>query len=236
MKLAHSSYLINDSIKIDKTNQLMGVDLSTGKKSTFRFYRGDIKKEFLTSVDHVANAILDYQNRCNNKFKEKRKYLDKNKNCPYYVDHLVESVIHPLKDKIDQETEAFIVTYYINKRGRYIQNDLVKVYKNDVDNKKNIKIVQQMIDDQQLKKLIPGIKDLNDNIFQDQVVEYLIEEVNGKAILNYRYEMKTNHWLVNKIISVPEVFENMSETIGQFMSALGEQTKSSAEIKAPPSL
>ena len=68
-------------------------------------------------------------------------------------------------------------------------------------------------------------------VFTDQeVIDFYIG--NESTLIDYSYEMKTDHWLINKIIAASSVFDNMHENIINLLEQIEKQTTGDGNIQA----
>jgi hypothetical protein len=218
--------------KIDEKEVVDGVSMRTGKHKKVRMYEGHNIKEYSAPIAQVVKSVMDFESRCNNKFKRKRKVVSKDFNCRNYNKNIIETIrVTDIKDKSleKNEIQKFILKRFIYNRTTFRHNELVRVYK--YKNKKKqttYKITQTMLSDKESKKY------LEDPISKDSAFiltkgEFIITEVApNKTTFDYKYTSKTDHWLLNKSMVVSEFFENMSKGINRLFNVIEKETKTTA--------
>lgn len=232
---AYASYLLKPNLKVDKSNQIQGVELSSAKVNDSRIYQS-LKSETITgNLEVVKKAILDFNQRCNNELKERRKYTSKNQVCPYHNDNVIEVTLLPLFDLKNGAQENYLQSLYIYNRQDLVHHQLVSVFYPWKGDSKKMRILLELIDDKKAQK-IAGKIDPTQSVFQNAVTEFILHESKPKQVkVQYSYEIKTDHWLLNKSIAAENVFENMQKGINTLFSELQKQVSSYEEAKANPS-
>jgi hypothetical protein len=212
--------------KIDKTDKINGVSVQSGKDDSKRVYLGKISQSFPHSIESVKQAIVNFGDKCNNSYKDRRKYTDKNFICKYHNEHLVETqVIRKLKQngwtKEPGETDRFLLARQVYNRGSFGYYELVRIYETkDAANKKSIKIVQTMLNDEQTKKYTSPLFE-KDSAFDKSSSTFLLTEVSPtETSLSYQYNAETEHWILNKEVSVPQVFASISKSINDLVKTV----------------
>ena len=117
--------------KLDEVKTIKGVKLGSGKKKDVRHYQGEINKTFDTSLDKMFSFVMDFKNRCNNDYKDRRKFLEKKHTCKHHNKNLIETVLirnTKFKGAKEQMKRSFFnETLYYN-RGSF-NTELAQVYK-----------------------------------------------------------------------------------------------------------
>jgi hypothetical protein len=214
------------ALKIDKKEIIKGVQVQTGKEKGLRTYQGSITKTFAYPIDEVKKGITNFSEKCNNSYKDRRKFTDKTFQCKHHNENLIETfVIRDIpqseEDKKAGEVEKFVLGRRIYNRGDFNHYELVQVIegKNEL-NQKTLKIVQRMLTDGEVKNYTKP-KFERESAFVKMISTYTLTEVSPtQTTLNYDYDSKTEHWLLNKEISVPQVFATISKSINVFMKTI----------------
>ena len=112
--------------------------------------------------------------------------------------------------------------------------DLVVIYESKNENgKKVIKVNQKMLDDKEAKKYIsPPVE--HDSVFEIAYSNFTLTEVSAKETkLEYYYASETDHWLLNKSVSVSKVFESMAKSIDLLFNSIDQELakRNSTKIK-----
>ena len=216
--------------KIDKKDVINGVVVESGKDDSTRTYSGSITKTFPYNMKSVSKSILSFQDRCNNSYKDRRKFTDKSAPCKYHSDSLVETIV--IKDikstgwvKEPGEVERFVLGRLIYNRGSFGHYELVRVYEGkNLKNQKTLKIVQIMLEDKEVKKYITPTFD-KDSAFNKSTSTFVMTEITpNQTDLEYNYNALTDHWVLNKEVSVPQVFSTISKSINDLVKTVEQES------------
>jgi hypothetical protein len=215
--------IASESKDIDNKEVINGVDLISGKTDSKRFYKGTIEQEFDTTPQQALEVITDFEQRCNNEYSDDRK-LQKNVKCKYFNNNLIESVIHPDitvgLDKKAGEIRRFLVSRRIYNRSHFSHTDLIQVFKKKTDGKDVYTLTQKMISEKEVKKYMKPIVETDSVFLKADAIYTLIPIKANKTKITFQYKSKTDHWLLNKSISVGRVFDSMSKTLNGLFSSL----------------
>lgn len=219
----YSSYQVDDKETHEKTK----VKMISGKKDSNRFYQGNLSQVFSHPFEKVVIAVSNFTEKCNNELKDKRELTDKKYECPYHNTNLVESKVYKVtKDykKEENETDRYLIARRIYNRSSFSHMDLVRVYETkNVSGKRVLTITQEMLTDKKANALVDNPLD-QDSAFQKAFAKYTITEIDNKStILNYYYASETDHWLLNKSISVGKVFDSMGASIGLLFDSISKK-------------
>lgn len=213
--------------KLDEVKTIEGVKLGSGKKKDVRHYQGEINKTFDTSLDKMFSLVMDFKNRCNNDYKDRRKYLDKKHTCKHHNKNLIETVLiwntkfKGPKEK--NETDRFLMRRYIYNRGSFQHTELAQVYKYKNEKGEDvIKLAYRMLADKEAKKYIDKVTERDSAFLETKGTFILTKKGENKTNIYYKYESKTDHWLLNKSMVVGEFFENMSKSMNNLFSAFSK--------------
>jgi len=207
---------------VDKKDQLGEMLLKTGKLESNRHFSVDFKKVLNKPIDSVLKALRSAEQRCNNSFKQSRKYSSRNYPCKYHSKNVVEAVKHAIIIP-GYSKDDFVQTKFIKKRGDQIVHELYKFKKKTVQGKKHYSLWTETLDDDTTKKLTG--KDLKlQTAIKISNSEFILKEITpNKTEVTFMYEMATDHWLVNKKIVAGKVFSDLRESILALFSKVEEQ-------------
>lgn len=203
------------------TDIINGVKVKTEKKNGMRSYVGYIEKILPYSIEYVKMGTTNFSEKCNNNYKSKRKYTDKKANCKYHNDNLVESFT--LKNIRQHENfkdfnEVYLLGRLVYNRGSFGYYELVKV-KEETNHKKlkTISITMEMLNDNQVKKYISP-KFSKESAFNTSICTFNLRQIGPEqTLVGYEYSALTDHWLLNKDISITQVFSSISKGINDLM-------------------
>lgn len=207
-----------DGVELALEKNINGVILHSGKVDSTRIYHGQLSKVVNASLPKTFTAVENFEDKCNNEFKGKRKVLDKNKDCKYHNHNLIESVIVKKTNytgpKEPNEIERYIVTRYIYNRGSFQQNDLMIVLKYKNDKKQDVMHIKQtMLSDEESKQYLDKpVK--KDSAFKEARGNFIMTKLDeNKTQFDYEYIGKSDHWMLNKEMMVNEVYEGIAKGI-----------------------
>ena len=217
-------------LEIDKKDKIDGVNLISGKDSSNRTYQGIVEKTFYQPLEGVQAGILNFDTKCNNKYKDKRVYTDKKRDCKYHNENIVESfVVRNIKTtgwtKLNGEVDRFVIGRKIYNRGEFGYYELITVVEGkDTHNKKTVTITQKMLTDKEAKIYV-NPKFSKDSAFNHSTSQFVLTELEtNKTHLTYEYKAHTDHWVLNKEVSVPQVFASISKSINDLVHSIDKES------------
>ncbi|WP_408098937.1 hypothetical protein ACJVC5_08460 [Peredibacter sp. HCB2-198] len=216
-------------MSFDKNDSLNGVTLKSGKSEAVRAYSGSISKHFPFPLEMVKNGITNFSEKCNNDYKGKREYTSQETDCKYFNEHLVETfTIKDLKP-VDayKGIEHYLVGRQIYNRGSYTYYELVQVKTSmNEKNQKVMTISLEMLNDSEVRAFTEPKFD-KDSVFSKSGSTYTLTEVGpSETHMDYEYHAETDHWILNKEISVPQVFASISKSINDLMKTVEAESSS----------
>lgn len=219
------------AIKFDKHDTISGVHVESGKKNSTRLYRGTYSQSFPFSIDAVKNSVVNFHEKCNNSYKDRRQFTDKKADCKYHNDNLVETVV--VKDintagwvKAEGEVERYILGRQVYNRGSFGFYEIVTVTESkNAQNQKVLTVTQRMLSDKETK-LYTKPQFRRDSAFDKTTASFTLTEVSPKeTTLSYQYSAETEHWILNKEVSVPQVFSSISKSINDLVKTMEKESQ-----------
>jgi hypothetical protein len=118
-------------------------------------------------------------------------------------------------------SEVYLIGRKIYNRGPYGHYELVTVKRAvNHENKKVVSIVTKMLQDDEVK-LFTTPKFSRESAFHSSLTVYTLTETSQhQTELNYEYLANTNHWLLNKEVTVSQVFSSMSKSIKELLDSI----------------
>lgn len=229
-----------DYQKDQKKKSQYNLSLVSGKKDDLRFYQIEREEVFQHDIKSVFKSIINFDEKCNNEYKDRRKFINKTKHCKYHNSNLIESIIHKSHNKKfikeDHEADRFLVTRRIYNRSEFSHIDLIKVFKYEIDGVSYMRITQEMLSDKEAKKYLKSpIR--KQSAFKKTYGEYILTSVDGKSTkVSFTYSSETNHWLLNKSISVSEVFSNMAKSFDLLFQSIHTEAKVTSTTDFMPNI
>lgn len=195
------SYDFDKKEEVKKT----GTILKSGKKDSKRIYQLTKNIALNAKIDDVIKSILIYDQKCNKEYAKKRELISKDKKCKYHNENLIETKVHTLMDK--KYDKFLVLERRIYNRELFSNVDMVTVKKMKNG---NVEIRQRMLKDNEAKRYIKDPIKRN-SVFSETTAVYILNQKKEKVHIDYKYEMVTDHWLLNKSIAASRVFESMKE-------------------------
>jgi hypothetical protein len=131
----------------DTRDELSGVALESGKEESTRHYRATYSKTFDRPLVDVGRGITNFGDKCNNRYKGKRTLTDKDSDCKFHVEDLVESKV----TKLSGENDRYLVARQIYNRGHFAHYELVQISEGKNDKgQKTVTISQRMLEDKEV--------------------------------------------------------------------------------------
>lgn len=223
------SFEISAKTKYDRKERQKDVSLATGKNDDVRSYHATTTKVLNFSMVAVKESILNFADKCNNAFRKKRELTSTEYDCKYHNENIIEQFV--LKDlrrgewlKDDHETERFVVARKIYNRGESGHYELVKIKEtHNVLKQKTVTIEEEMLTNDQARNYV-SVKFEKDSAFKTSRTRYILTEIAPeKTELRYIYKGTTTHWVLNKEVSVPQVFSSLSESIHNLVTSIATE-------------
>jgi len=185
-----------------------------------RFFMAEGEEVINASLEKVLIAAASFQDRCNQKLNNKRKFTEKDKVCPYHNPSLVESVIIRDFNKVKKEAnllDDFLIWRNVFNRNSYSYYHHVLIRQ---INKKEVHIKFSMLQDNEVKNYLNDfIK--RDTAFKTSGGEYFIKSV-GKNKTNVKmlYYSSTNHWLLSSSVAKGTIMQRIGEGSRRTLNAI----------------
>ncbi len=225
------SFEVSAKSKFDRKERQKDVNLATGKKDDVRSYHATTTKVLNYPMSVVKDSILNFSDKCNNAYRKKRELTSTEYDCKYHNENIIEqSVVKNLRQgtwqKEDHETERFVVAIKIYNRGESGHYELVKIKETaNVLKQKTIIIEEEMLTNDQARNYV-SVKFKKDSAFETSKTRYTLTEIApGKTELRYIYKGTTTHWVLNKEVSVPQVFSSLSKSINNLVSSIDSEAE-----------
>lgn len=210
-----------------KHHQKFDVELLSGKKAKMRAYQGRKIQIFEASLQDVLAGIENFEEKCNNELRKYRKWTAKDYNCPHFNKSLSDSKkveLSTTKFPLEKnQLRKYLVMRNIYNREEFRHVDLVEVLKE----KKTVVVKQTMLSNSQTENFLEE-KYKKHSVFNMTYGEFRLTEIEkNKVELNYIYYLDTEHWLLNKSISVSEVFDSIAIGLDDLFKGISEHLSAS---------
>ena len=225
------SFEVSAKAKFDRKERQKEVSLASSKTDNVRSYHATTTKVLNVPLNIVKDSILNFSDRCNNAFRKKRELTSTEYDCRFHNESLVESlIVKSLRRgswmKEEDEVERFVVARKVYNRGESGYYELVKVKEStNILKQKTFVIEQDMLSNDDARNYV-SVKFKKESPFETSHIRYTITEIApGKTELRYIYKGTTTHWVLNKELSVPQVFASISKSINNLVSSIGTETE-----------
>lgn len=213
----------------DKTEVLNDVTLKSTKNESVRSYFGSTEKTLPFPIDIVKKSVTNFEARCNNSYKSKREFTDTEADCRFHNENLIESFVVkeiPLNETHKAFSEVYLVGRKIYNRGTFGYYEIVTVKNELVDAKKVTTVDIRMLSNEEVKAFIsPKIE--RESVFDSSMARFVLKEISPtETSVSYEYSSETDHWLLNKEVSVPQVFVSISKSVNDLMTSLESDSSS----------
>lgn len=225
------SFETSARVNYDRKERQKDVSLASGKKDDVRSYHATTTKVLNFPLQVVRDSILNFTDRCNNAYRKKRELTSVEYDCRHHNENLIETLV--VKDlrrgtwkKEENEVERFVVARKIYNRGESGYYELVKVKESlNVLKQKMIVIEEDMLSNDQAKNYV-SVRFRKESPFETSKIRFTLTEISpGKTELRYIYKGTTTHWVLNKELSVPQVFASISKSINNLVSTIGTESE-----------
>lgn len=209
--------------------------MHSGKKDDIRFYHFILSKKYKFSSDHLIKAILSYENRCNNDYRDERIFMDKSYDCKLHNENLIETKIVPIVNLSFLEgfnikpLQYFMINRRASNNGTHQHQEAIYYFKK---NRENL-IFQHMIDGKIFKKWT-GLnnKAEHDSPMIDQQTFFHFNKAREEVELTFSFILYTDHWLINKDIAASRVQESAIRGAKHMLNSLESFAPDEVEISS----
>jgi hypothetical protein len=216
------------AVEYDIVQDLNGVDLKSMKEDAIRTYTGLTEKILPYSLELVKSGVTNFTDKCNNSYKNKRRYTSTESGCRYHNENLVETfVITDIrkKDEFQDVSEVYLLGRHVYNRGNYGYYEIVTV-QNGLNKKsqKTITVTLRMLDDKEVR-LYTSAKFSRESPFDTSLAIFKLTQISPEEThLSYEYMASTDHWLLNKAVTVPQVFASISKSVNDLIRTVEDES------------
>ena len=174
-----------------------------------KIFKATIKTNFKGKLNDVVKGIENFDDKCNNERRSKRKFSKWEKNCSYHNENLVEAVkIQAFqKDELIKiyPNAQYLMWRNIYNRGRFSHYDVIT----KKEEKNKIIITHQKLPDSLVKKLLAK-PEKTVSAFEDIKGTYTLTQIKPNQVqVTYTYESTTDHWFLTKDFLENNIKKNM---------------------------
>jgi hypothetical protein len=229
--LSTSFHAVAFEIDSQETRKKYDVELKSGKKDDIRYYEAKMTKIIDAPIKNVKESIVNFDQKCNNEYSNKRKFYDDKFKCKYHNPSLVESIIIKdinVKNLDENEQERFLVNRLVYNTNTYNHSDLIQIF-NKSENE--IIITHTMLESEEAKKYNAKAYE-KDSAFDHSKGTFTLTSLSpSQTKLDYIYESTTDHWVLNKSVSVSKVFNSMVESFNHLYQSIKIGSSEASQIR-----
>ncbi|OFZ17141.1 MAG: hypothetical protein A2X86_01435 [Bdellovibrionales bacterium GWA2_49_15] len=204
------------SLKFEDQREMNGVKLETAKVDDARIFHATLGKVIQRPFSDVVSDILHFEQRCNNDYRDKRRFSPKDFNCQHLNKNLVESII--IRDiklppaKMENEKQRFLIFRNIYNREAFQNYDLVVHTEKIVASGKRLALITYgMLSDEEVLPYL-ATSEKKKSVFDVIQGSYEVEELEpGKCRVGMTYTTKTSYWMMTNGFAVAMVYKSMAE-------------------------
>ncbi|MCP4915057.1 MAG: hypothetical protein GY909_18205 [Oligoflexia bacterium] len=198
------------------------VTVDVSQKGDLKIFNAKAVGIFDASVEKVTQGIINFDDKCNNQKRSKRKYMKWENNCPFHNENLVEAVkvqkYNSERVKNRYPHSVFLLWRNINNNGKYSHYDIVTKEKNNDE----LKIVHQMLNGSEVKEIVTS-PERTVSAFKFLKGTYIIKPLaEKKTKVVYIYESKTDHWFLKRDFIEDKVKRNIVKGTTQALATIQE--------------
>ncbi len=210
----------------EKTQELNGIHLRSEKLEKDRTYTGVTERRIPFPIEHVYQGVTNFADRCNNELKLKRRFSTQ-ADCKYHNDHLIETfLVRDIRKPHDvrEWTDLFLLGRKVYNRGPYGFYELVRIKEvRDGKRLQSVTVSLRMLEDSEVR-LYTEPKFSRESAFRTSTVTYTLKKLSAQETqLRYEYQATTDHWLLNKEVTIPQVFATISKSMNDQLKATEEE-------------
>jgi hypothetical protein len=211
---------------VEKTQELNGIYLRSLKAENLRTYAGTTERRIPYPIEQVYQGITNFADRCNNDLKLKRRFTTQ-ADCKYHNEHLIETfVVRDIRRPHDVRdwTDLFLLGRKVYNRGTYGYYELVRI-KEAREGKRlqAVTVSLRMLEDSEVR-LYTEPRFSRESAFRTSTATYALRKLGPQeTLLRYDYEAVTDHWLLNKEVTVPQVFATISKSMNDQIKTVEEE-------------
>lgn len=201
------------------------VKVEAEAKGDLKVFKAIATNIFNASKDDVIKGIINFDDKCNNQRRSKRKVMKWEKNCSFHNENLVEAVKikEYRKGLIEEKYQGtlFLLWRNIYNSGKYSHYDVIR--RNDNENETIIS--HTMLKPKEVKDII------NDPVrtvsaFTHLKGTYKIKKLNDERTqVEYLYESETDHWFLKRDILESKVKSNIEKGTLLALKSIEESLK-----------
>lgn len=187
-----------------------GVHLETSKTKSTRHLKATKSVTLNLNLADSLKLVLNFNEKCNNNFKDKRKWTDRGVECKFHNNNLIETVFYrDIKNRNPSWKDHFLLFRHGYNRGTFLYFEEITVEQSD----KESHVRQRLLSDEEVKSFLDTELETEFSFQKVTGHFYLKQLAPHQTQLTYTYESSTDHWLLNKEMMIGEIFESTAKGI-----------------------
>lgn len=198
------------------------VNVDVKKKGELKIFNAKAIGIFDANINQVVNGIINFDDKCNNQKRSKRKYMKWENTCSFHNENLVEAVkVSNYKKELVKKkypNNVFLLWRNIYNNGKYAHYDIVL----REDLKGELRIIHQMLNNDEVTEMIPDPERIK-SAFKNLKGTYRIKPLSkNKTKVEYLYESETDHWFLKRDFIEDKVKRNIIKGTTQALATIQE--------------
>ena len=187
-----------------------GVELETSKTNSIRTLKASKSVTLNLGLEDSLKLVINFEEKCNNSYKDRRKWSDKQKSCTFHNNNLIETIHYrEIKNKNSDLKDHFLLLRHGYNRGTFLYFEEITIEQSANE----IHVKQRLLSDEEVKTFL---ETKIETLFSFQSVNphfHLKALEENKTQLTFTYQSSTDHWLLNKEMMIGEIFESTAKGI-----------------------
>ena len=200
------------------------------KSGESKVFKATVKAKFKATLSEVIKGIENFDDKCNNNRRSKRKYSKWEKNCSYHNENLVEAIkIQDFKKEVlgkEYPHAKYLMWRNIYNKGKFSHYDVIT----KDERKKSTIIKHQKLSEEIVMKLVSN-PEKTVSAFEDIVGTYTVTQIDSETVqVIYTYESTTDHWFLTKDFLESNIKKNMVHGSEQAVKSIELSLKKTSSL------
>lgn len=219
-----------DGVPLNEEKKIKDVLIHFGEKDDMRLYYAFYNTHFAGDMEKALEFVINFPNRCNNSYRKERKFLEKDFNCPFHNENLIETqIVRELKKKeeVPGMIDQFVLKRRIWNKGLHTYNDLVTIKKipTKEGELKAVEVTYRLLTDEESKSFIDNPVPFDNAFFYTVGTYRLAQTKDGKIDVQYSYATKTDHWFLTSGMVQGSIHSSIATGVRLAVDSIGTVLK-----------
>ena len=200
--------------------------ITVKKEGDYKTFKAVVSREYIASLDQVIKGIENFDDKCNNAKRSKRKVFKWEKKCRFHNENLVVAVkiYRPMDENLKKYSGyQYLVWRNIYNSGKYSHYDVVT----KKTSHKEVIIMHEMLNDNEINKILKDPERIV-SAFEKIKGTYKVTKKRDDLIkVEYIYESRTDHWFLTKDFIEKRIKDNITSGTLQALKSIELSLKES---------